>query len=477
MKKAFQYIATFLLCMLVATGCEEGNDNWRIITAVQTGTYVIGDATIYSAPATSAQLTTPAFDPQETTADVVGIYTWLKKTGSFQILDVDAKGKQQKYGAGSTLSSAPFMTLSAVADGKGFSVTDEGLYYIAFNRTDKQVNIIPADFGIIGDATPKQWSDETAMNGKLDEEHAAVEYVIKDVTLEKKELKFRYLHSWGVEIPYQEGKVKIHSNMGGTNKGGLSEAYSECKDGGENFSLSKAGVYDVTLKLDLRKGVFSAKGVCTAEDTSSATLPEKMFIIGDAWDWKWDNAPEMIPVHSHDGMFWGIYYIEANKGVKFNHEMSWSTGDNFGVEGKEPKGYGEYAAGGENLVANKSGFYQIVVSCTLSADKKAVNKKVILSQPIPYLIGEAAAGGWAVQLADADKFTLNADGEYVSPPCKAGNLRMCVKLTDCDWWQTEFNVFDGKIQYRGKGGDQAAVPVTAGQVVKLNFKSNTASIR
>ena len=231
------------------------------------------------------------------------------------------------------------------------------------------------------------------------------------------------------------------------------------------------------MKLDLRTGVFSAQAICTAEDTSSATLPEQMFVVGAPWDWKWENAPEMIPVHSHDGMFWGIYYIEAGQGVKFNNEMSWDTGDNFGAENEEPKGYGEYPAGGANLVISTSGYYQIVVICTLSADKKSINRKIVLSEPEPYLIGDAAAGGWDAQLADVDKFKLNAEGEYVSPVCKEGNLRMCVKLENCDWWQTEFNVFDGKILFRGKGNDQDAVKVAAGQTVKLNFKDNTGSIQ
>ena len=60
-------------------------------------------------------------------------------------------------------------------------------------------------------------------------------------------------------------------------------------------------------------------------------------------------APEMIPVHSHDGMFWGIYYLQAGYGMKFNNEKSWSAGENFGVENEDPKGYGEYPAGGSNL--------------------------------------------------------------------------------------------------------------------------------
>jgi hypothetical protein len=41
----------------------------------------------------------------------------------------------------------------------------------------------------------------------------------------------------------------------------------------------------------------------------------------------------------------------------------------------------------------------------------------------------------------------------------------------------EYNVFEGKIEYRGAGGDQAAVPVTAGQKVVLDFNAGTGSIQ
>lgn len=49
--------------------------------------------------------------------------------------------------------------------------------------------------------------------------------------------------------------------------------------------------------------------------------------------------------------------------------------------------------------------------------------------------------------------------------------------TTSDWWTREFNIFEGKIEYRGTGNDQAAVPVTAGQIVTLNFADNTGSIQ
>ena len=40
MKKVFEYIATLLLLLAVGTSCEEGNDNWKVITAVPTGLYI-----------------------------------------------------------------------------------------------------------------------------------------------------------------------------------------------------------------------------------------------------------------------------------------------------------------------------------------------------------------------------------------------------------------------------------------------------
>lgn len=260
MKKVFEYIATLLLLLAVGTSCEEGNDNWKVITAVPTGLYITGDATIYSAAATSSQLTTPAFDNAPEGTNIVGIYTWLKSSGSFTMLEVDSEGNEINYGSGESVATTPAPTYRLTVGGSPFTVAKDGLYYVAFNKADNQLTVIPTDFGIIGDATPQQWNDETAMAGALNEAQATVEYTIKDVTLDKKEMKFRYLHNWGVDIPYQGATVKMHSNMGAVAKGAISEAFSECKGGGDNFTVGKAGIYDVTLKLDLRTGVFFCSG-------------------------------------------------------------------------------------------------------------------------------------------------------------------------------------------------------------------------
>jgi hypothetical protein len=46
-----------------------------------------------------------------------------------------------------------------------------------------------------------------------------------------------------------------------------------------------------------------------------------------------------------------------------------------------------------------------------------------------------------------------------------------------NWWKWEFNIYDGKIVYRGGGNDQAAVPVEANKTVTLDFNAGTGSIQ
>ena len=55
---------------------------------------------------------------------------------------------------------------------------------------------------------------------------------------------------------------------------------------------------------------------------------------------------------------------------------------------------------------------------------------------------------------------------------------MYVELLDggADWWRSEWGVTDGKIAYRGNGGDPVT-PVTAGQTITLDFNAGTATIK
>lgn len=90
-----------------------------------------------------------------------------------------------------------------------------------------------------------------------------------------------------------------------------------------------------------------------------------------------------------------------------------------------------------------------------------------------YGMGDAF-GGW-----NAATYPFTANGTVMTiTTTAAGNLRMYAgsSISTTDWWTREFNIFDGVISYRGNGGDQSAVPVTAGQVVTLDFNAGTGTI-
>ena len=52
-----------------------------------------------------------------------------------------------------------------------------------------------------------------------------------------------------------------------------------------------------------------------------------------------------------------------------------------------------------------------------------------------------------------------------------------MKIPGFDWWKSEFMVFDGKIVYRGTGGDQDRVMGSAGEKLYLNFGNETGEIK
>jgi len=87
--------------------------------------------------------------------------------------------------------------------------------------------------------------------------------------------------------------------------------------------------------------------------------------------------------------------------------------------------------------------------------------------------------------ADPDhKFTVDNENQVltITRTLAAANLRMHAWFDAADgwftdWWQSEFNIFDGDILFRGTGGDQDAVPVSAGSTkIDLNFRTGKGSI-
>lgn len=232
-------------------------------------------------------------------------------------------------------------------------------------------------------------------------------------------------------------------------------------------------IYSNVIKLPEVKSYFALKAM---------EMPENIYIIGNTiGNWDWGKAPAMIPVYGTAGQFWTIQYLGKTKDgdfaeCKFNTEKDWNAGTPFGISADIDDASKTLAglSGDNNIKVGNPGWYIVVVTTEISGRDYIFHVQFL--EPKVYLTGDPSGG--FDQFTDDRLFTVPADnGEFVSPACKAGGeLRMCIKLENHDWWHTEFLVLNGKIEYRGAGGDQERVTVSAGQVVRLNFSEGTGTI-
>ncbi len=197
-----------------------------------------------------------------------------------------------------------------------------------------------------------------------------------------------------------------------------------------------------------------------------------IFMTGSKYNWggTWN---QLIPINDTPGEFWGIYHFEADEEIKFAPQAGW--GNDFGFTAKisqESIDLAGLSDEGGNIKVGNAGWYIIHVSVQGEDDKT-----VAFYEPNVYLMGDAANAGWSIDKTGLFTVPEAADGEFVSPGfAKDAELRICISITEKDWWRTEFMILDGSIEYRGNGGDQERVNVTAGQKAYLNFKDGTGRI-
>lgn len=195
-----------------------------------------------------------------------------------------------------------------------------------------------------------------------------------------------------------------------------------------------------------------------------------LFLTGSNYGWG-DKWLQLVPFHSSEEDFWTIIYLHEGEQLKFAPQADW--GGDFGYTGttiNDVAGANITSSSDGNLVVGKAGWYLLKV-------QNGSTKTLTVLQPNVYLIGDAA-GEW--NIADSHKFTIptTEDGVFESPAFAAdAELRMCVSVDGFEWWKSEFMVFNGKIEYRGRGTDQGRVNVKAGQKVTLNFTAGTGEIK
>ena len=211
-------------------------------------------------------------------------------------------------------------------------------------------------------------------------------------------------------------------------------------------------------------------------------LPTQMFIIGDFCGWNWDNAPAMVPVNGAACTLWRMVYFPAGSGFKINQKTAWN-GSEVGFAGatvNDNAKAGVSDAGGNIGIAN-GGWYIVVVK--VEVDGNSYKYTIDLNEPAVYLFGPANGNIWEPK--EEWKFSVPADatGDFISPAfaetvpsTSDAGVRACVVVPGFDWWKSEFMVFDGKLEYRGNGPDQARVGGNAGQKLYINFTNGTGKI-
>ena len=242
------------------------------------------------------------------------------------------------------------------------------------------------------------------------------------------------------------------------------------------------GAIDGTLTTS---NIVSLKNVHLDFALPPVNPPANLYAVGNFNGWSWDTSVTMAPTYDATNKFWHIVWIDES-GLKFNAEKAWDGGEvgYAGLRTISGARAGDIVDGGGNIASSKPGWYMMIITAVV--DGRNIVYDAEFENPDVYLMGPVTPNGDWKELEDGTKLDIptTLDGQFVSPafaksvPGGDGDgVRAYVKIEGFDWWKTEFMVFDGKIKYRGAGGDQDRVAGSAGQKLYLNFANDTGEIK
>lgn len=462
--KKFGFFAVALAATVFGlTSCDKDKDKPTDIDGTLPNGFYVAEAGADLVAANAMDQGTNEVD-QTARAGMYEKYIVLEANKEYEF--VNKKGDKADY-YGSTLEYGDSLIVTdnhEVAGYKGslaanlkVTVTETNLYHIVLdfnedgNLTDvggAQCIIVPVEWGVRGGMNSWGWT-----KGERTEENGAITWTWKDQELAAAgEFKFAHSDAWKINLDIAN-LVKANTNLG-----------ADGVPGGDNIKVEKAGLYTITLtyKASTESSAIKDSYTMKVDLTQESTLPTTMYMIGnDFGNWSWDSEDvvEMLPVHSHAGMFWAIRYMTTETQFKWCATRAWN-GD-FKSLGAEDTGF----ITPDNAQVEADGIYTIIV------DLKA-NKITVMPAEV-YGMGDCF-GGWT---EGANAFTV-AEKTLTATTAAAGALRMYAKIpgNDGNWWQSEFNIYDGKIVYRAGGDDQEAVNAAAGAVVTLDFNAGAGSI-
>jgi len=363
-------------------------------------------------------------------------------------------------------------------DAPAMRVSKTGLYHIVLDNNklgdlkDAQILLLDAsDFGVRGGMN--SWGFTSSDPVVTTFSNDGVTFTFKDQSLAKNgSFKFSTGNYWKVTLD-DAGKVKAEVSLGETGDGlGLANNPNITSEKTNNIFVEKGGLYDITLTFKLAQGSFNKSFSYTVTCTKESTAPETMYMNGgqwggDSWDWSAPGIVELSGIPSAPGYFWATRWFDGSQEFKFCAVKAWN---------------GDFGTNGQNCKVPASGFYTVFVNGN-------DNTVEILPAEV-YGIGSAwGADAWDFNAPDIVKFVPDGQVLKATVTNTDSAVRVSSKILPAapidgvttpngwvDWWKTEFVWFDGKIAYRGAGGDQERVAVQAGQVITLDFNNGTVQV-
>lgn len=466
--KQFNIIITLLSLVFVFTHCIDDGIHYESEINVPKGIYITGDASQFSVEAVKGKM-------NEIKPDTLYyINTWLKSTGDFKISLVSENGQPVQYGKGSPLtnSNTDIQSYSLNEAATGFTVSKEGLYQVVLNPLLKEVTIVPYNFKIAGNLQMNESGEKTIPFEEIsyDNLNHIVTWKTKSDKQKLLASSYRLLYTTNETFLVKETTSSDYTfessftgSAGNLRTNVLTSEYTELNNiSNIDLNLSRPGNYTLTLQYKVLEKKFYAKieGEEIIEPEPEG-YPGTLYMTGDEFgNWNWNSADviNMIPVGKiGNGAFWTIKYFTAGKGVKWS--VSRSDVDSFGTLGSNVD-YTINASG--QAVIQTSGLYLVYVDLH--------RKLIAFEKPIVYGIGS--------NFNESETTFDLVDDQFVKSTQSKGNLRMFASsnYNDRDWTTMEFNIYNGKIVYRGTNHEQEIVPVAAGIPIELNFKNDTGSI-
>lgn len=482
MKKIiYLFSALALIAGLSACTEKENGNDVNLDEVILDGFYVYGDAIGASDKvlANNAMAAGSNEVEKEVRTGMYEKYVWLEAGKDFSLIENQA-GVKKFYGADlvevnygydandpncKNFADNPNMIIQqgllvVGENAPKMQVKETGLYHIVLDNNTigdlpdgAQIIIHKADWGVRG-AMTANW--DYIKGAQTLNEDGTVTFTWVDQEMPANgEFKFASCNGWKINLDI-DGNVKAEVSFGVDENSKLSNTGANIKVG------EKAGLYTITLTYDCKAGALADSFSYTTELTKESEIPSTCYIIGnDFGDWKWDaeSVVDMVPVYGKPGSFWAVRYMTSTTEFKFCTVKEWK-----GDFTKLTNNTG-FTTPNNNMVA-EDGLYMIYVDL--------VGSSIIVEPAVICGMGDAF-GSWNM---GEHKFATGQTATITTTA--ASELRMYAaapsSVEGIDWWHMEFIILDGKIAYRGAGGDQQRVAVGANQTITLDFNAGTGSI-